>query len=148
VSSVHGHGFRVRFPIRWGDADSARIIFYVNYFKLFEAAEDEFFRAHGRPLHELQSEFAVWNPRVETHATFLYPARVGDLVEVEVRISKIGKSSARYEYEITRADPQPAILLARGYTVTVCVSQETFRAVPIPPPMREILQSQLLKMQP
>ncbi len=136
--------FRARFPIRWSDVDSAQVIFYGKYLHLFEAVEDEFFRQHELPIHELQRQFGIWMPRVETHSTFFFPARFGDVVEVELQVGALKKSSARFNYEVKRADPQPAQLLARGYNVIVCVSQENFRAVPIPEPMRQLLGRYLL----
>jgi 4-hydroxybenzoyl-CoA thioesterase len=138
---AEGRSLQVRIPVRWDDVDPAGVIFFGSCFRFFQAAEEELFRSAGKGLHQVLSELKIWVPRVEAHADFTHPARFGDLLEVTIRVAALGNSSIRYKFEMLRADPQPAVAVANGHVVIVCVSQETFRPLPIPAALRELLSA-------
>jgi acyl-CoA thioester hydrolase len=139
-ASAHAAGttIRLQFPIRWDETDMAGVVFYGNYFRFFEFAEDRLFASRGHSRLEIIRDCGIWLPRVEAHAEFVRPARYGDDVELVARVSYIRTRSFRLDFEIVRAGAADEILV-RGYTVVVCVSQRTFKAVPLPPLVRSVL---------
>ncbi len=121
--------FRVREFVRWGDIDQAGIICYGAYVRFFEIAETEFFRAVGFPYSALFERFDFWLPRVQLHFEFRSPALLDDLLEVEVWIGNIGRTSLRLEFSVQKVEgPVTAV----GYEVVVAINRKDFRPVPVP----------------
>jgi YbgC/YbaW family acyl-CoA thioester hydrolase len=130
--------FFVTERVRWSDLDPANIVYFGAYVRFFEVAEMELFRHLGYPYGTLFESFDLWLPRTEFQMNFKAPATHDDLLRVEVWIGRLGSSSMRLEFEISRdADRR---LLATGHVVLVAVARETFRPVPIPAVLRESLR--------
>jgi acyl-CoA thioester hydrolase len=124
--------FRIREPVRWSDVDLAGIIFYGSYVRLFEIAETELFRAAGLPFSRMFEELDIWLPRAALHFEFLRPARLDDLLDLEMWVSRIGTSSLRLQFEVYRSAPERE-LTAEGYAVLVAVRRGELKPVPVPP---------------
>ncbi|HEY2292362.1 MAG TPA: thioesterase family protein [Thermoanaerobaculia bacterium] len=123
--------FRIRETVRWSDVDLAGIIFYGSYVRLFEIAETELFRAAGLPLSRLFEDFDLWLPRAALHFEFRRPARLDDLLDLEMWVSRIGTSSLRLQFEVYRSAPERE-LTAEGYAVLVAVRRGELKPVPVP----------------
>jgi YbgC/YbaW family acyl-CoA thioester hydrolase len=131
--------FRISETVRWSDVDLAGIIFYGSYVRFFEIAETELFRAAGLPFSRLFEEFDLWLPRAALHFEFRRPARLDDMLDLEMWISKIGTSSLRLQFEVYRSAPKRE-LTAEGYAVLVAVRRgDDMRSVPLPPAVVEAL---------
>jgi len=125
--------FRIHETVRWSDVDLAGIIFYGSYVRLFEIAETELFRAAGLPFSRLFEDFDLWLPRAALHFEFRRPARLDDLLDLEMWVSKVGTSSLRLQFEVYRSAPERE-LTAEGYAVLVAVRRgNDMRSVPLPP---------------
>ena len=88
--------------IEWGDCDPAGIIYYPNYFRIFDASTAMLFEAAlGMTKFQMfkNLEFTGW-PLVRTQARFVKPTRFGDDVDVESTI-KFGRSSFDIEHKLT-----------------------------------------------
>jgi 4-hydroxybenzoyl-CoA thioesterase len=88
--------------IEWGDCDPAGIIYYPNYFRIFDASTAMLFEAAlGMTKFEMfkNLEFTGW-PLVRTQARFVKPTRFGDDVEVVSSI-KFGRSSFDIEHKLS-----------------------------------------------
>jgi acyl-CoA thioester hydrolase len=138
------HAIRER--VRWGDVDAAGIIFYGSYVRFFEFAESELFRVIGLPYSKLAEIHHVWLPRVHVEVDFRSPAKLEDLLEVRVAISKLGGSSIGLKFEAYRIhDPEGEgpvvsnVMVAEASYVLVCVDHVSFDKVAIPPTLRERL---------
>ena len=123
--------FRIRETVRWSDVDLAGIIFYGSYVRLFEIAETELFRAAGLPFSRLFEEFDLWLPRAALHFEFRRPARLDDLLDLEIWVSKVGTSSLRLQFEVYRSSPERE-LTAEGYAVLVAVRRGEIKPIPVP----------------
>jgi 4-hydroxybenzoyl-CoA thioesterase len=87
--------------IEWGDCDPAGIIYYPNYFRIFDASTAMLFEAAlGMTKFEMfkNLEFTGW-PLVRTQARFIKPTRFGDDVEVASTIA-FGRTSFEVEHKI------------------------------------------------
>jgi 4-hydroxybenzoyl-CoA thioesterase len=88
--------------IEWGDCDPAGIIYYPNYFRIFDASTAMLFEAAlGMTKFEMfkNLEFTGW-PLVRTQARFVKPTRFGDDVDVVSSI-KFGRSSFDIEHKLS-----------------------------------------------
>lgn len=132
--------FNTRIRVRFGDADPAGLVYYPVIFHYFHIALEEFFGARcGISYDRLIRDERLGFPTVKSEAEFFAPMIYGDEVDVEIFVSRIGRSSAVFEYRATRASD--ATLCARSTNVHVCMNMDTRRAVPIPDKYREAFQS-------
>lgn len=94
-----------RVVVAWGDCDPAGIIFYPNYFRMFNAATDALFETAGFPLQRLIDEFGtVGYPMINTGATFIAPNRFGDELCIQSRIIGWGRSSFQVDHRVFKGD--------------------------------------------
>src|SRR6202158_4962270 len=89
---------RVQEYVRWSDVDASGIIRWSAYTRFLELAETELFRALGYPYATLWDRVAIWLPRVQVHFDYRNPVRLDDLVDIEIWIGRIGRSSIRFEF--------------------------------------------------
>ena len=126
--------FELRLQTYWSDSDSAHIVFYANYFRLIEQAEEELFRAAGVDRMALLREKHVWMPRVETFSKFMRPIRVGAAIRVRLHPQLKGEQTVRYDFQFL--DDTTMEKIAEGYVTVVCVDATHFKATPIPGAIR------------
>lgn len=89
--------------IEWADCDAAGIVFYPNYFAMFDSSTHHLFEAAGWKKRDLIREFdIVGYPMVDTGATFKVPSTFGDDVVIETRISEFGRSSFKVAHRLLK----------------------------------------------
>lgn len=130
--------FEVKLQTYWADADPAGIVYFSHFFRFIEQAEEDLFRAAGANRQALLKENHIWMPRVEAFSKYLRPIHSGDAIRVRLNPVFKGKKTIRYEFEILAE--ASAEKLAEGYMTVVCVDATRFKSVPIPVPLRTILQ--------
>jgi YbgC/YbaW family acyl-CoA thioester hydrolase len=131
--------FEVRFQTFWSDADPAGIVFFPHFFRFFEQAEEELFRASGNDRHTLLEANHVWMPRVEVFTKFLLPIRNGHAIRVRLTPQIKGEKTVRYDFEIV--DDGSGEKAAEGYVIVVCVDAERFKSAAIPDAIRGVIQN-------
>jgi acyl-CoA thioesterase FadM len=104
-------------------------------FRYFESAEIEFMRSLGVTYGGRELDF----PRAHVECDFLVPIVHDDLIDIDVFLTKLGRSSARLEFRAQRDGE----LAAKGAIVIVCVDKKIQRAVPIPAGLRAKLETLL-----
>jgi len=113
------HSVKIR--ARFAETDAMRVVHHTEYFVWFEVARTEMLRALGLPYTEIQRRgFAI--PLVEAFANYKAPARYDDEVQVKIWPSKVGRSSIRLDYEVTKLPGKQ--LLCTGHTVHVLVGSD------------------------
>jgi len=135
--------FTIEERVRWGDVDAARIIFYGSYIRFFEIAETELFRAAGISYGKVFEELDIWLPRVHLECDFHRPAQLDDLLEVSVRVGKMGRTSLRLNFEVRRKNEAGEIeeeLMATAHFVLVSTDRENLKPVPLPEELRRALE--------
>ena len=129
--------FSTRLTIRFGETDPAGLVYYPNLFHYLHIALEEFFAAHcGIAYHKLISDERLGFPTVNVQTEFLVPLVYGDEALIEVYVSRVGVSSATFEYRIKRASD--GALCARATHVQVAMNLDMRRAVPIPEHYRQV----------
>ena len=92
--------FLVKQPILFKHCDPAGIVFYPRFFEMInDAAECFFGDALGMPWPELLKSHGV--PTVTIQCTFQAPTRHGDLLDIAIQASKIGRTSVELDMRAT-----------------------------------------------
>jgi acyl-CoA thioesterase FadM len=122
----------LRRRIEWMDTDAAGIYHWTTVFRLAEAAEAALHTALGI------ADFTFGaTPRVAVQATFARSLRFNDPVEVELAVTRLGRTSVEYRLAIS-ADAGTA---AEGSVKTCLVDRATGRAIPWPDEIRARLSA-------
>lgn len=81
--------------IEFGDCDPAGIVYYPNYFRMFDAATAHLFEAAlgMKKIAWTRHYGIVGIPMVDTGARFIKPARFGDVVTINTTITGFRRSS-------------------------------------------------------
>ena len=132
-----GQPFTIQERVRWIDCDAAHIIYYGAYIRFFEIAETEMYRSVGLPYAVAFKEIECFPIRAEYHCEYRYPARLDDLMKIEVWVSRWGKTSLTISFRFTH--DEHGTLLAEGYCRLVCVDRQEKRPIPIPDRLRSAL---------
>ncbi len=120
--------FRMPLRVYYEDTDAGGVVYYANYLAFMERARTEWLRSLGYENQQLLDEqgvvFAVRRAAVD----YLSPARLDDLLEVVVSLSRIKRASLVFEQQILRGEE----LLCKGEITLVCVALEHFKPTAIP----------------
>jgi acyl-CoA thioester hydrolase len=118
--------------VGFSDTDAQGIVYYGRYLPYFDQARVEYARhlqmlATGSEEHE----FVMRANTIEYHA----PARFDDLLEVFIRVSRIGRTSVTYECATYRVDDDVLMVTAQQTLVLVDLAER--KACPVPDRFRE-----------
>jgi YbgC/YbaW family acyl-CoA thioester hydrolase len=130
--------FAIEQRVAWSDVDLARIVYFPRFFSYFENAELEWIRRSGMSYEELLEDMRVWMPRVAAHCNFRAPAHLADLLSIEMRLDRLGKTSFTLGFDAFRLPDRTH--LADGYVAIATVSRESFRPVSLPEPLVRLLE--------
>jgi acyl-CoA thioester hydrolase len=120
----------------FSDTDAQGIVYYGRYLPYFDHARVEYHRHLGMSgVGRDGREFVMRASTVEYHA----PARFDDLLEIFVRLARIGRTSATYECAAYRTDDDA--LMVTAHQTLVLVELEGRNASPIPEDFRERLRA-------
>ena len=123
--------FSTRITVRFGDCDPAGLVYYPALFHYCHVAMEEFFAARcGKSYARVMAEERLGFPTVNARAEFFAPFVYGEEVAVEVFVSRVGGSSATFEYRLRRAGE--AEVRASATLVQVAMHLDERRAVPVP----------------
>lgn len=108
--------YRTSRIVQWYDTDAAGIAHFTAFFRWMEEAEHEFLRLLGFSVSMHDEAGQITWPRVSVGADFRNTVKFEDVVELALRITRIGEKSVSYEYQVTCGDRDIATLRA----TTVC----------------------------
>jgi len=120
----------------YGDTDQMGVVYYANYFRYFELARSEYFRARGGSYRELERE-GRFLPVVEARCHYRGSARYDDMLVVRTEISELRRASLTFEYELRRQSEER--ILCTGETVHACVGRDG-KPLRIPERIAQLLQ--------
>lgn len=118
--------------VRWAEVDQQGIVFNGHYLTYFDVAITEYWRAIGFTYPDQflarDCDTFVVRASLEYHG----PARFDDLLQVCVRVGRLGNSSIQFVLEIHRDE----VHLITGEVIYVNASAQTRRPKSIPAEMR------------
>lgn len=115
--------------VEWSDTDASGIHHNTFIVRLAEVAE----HALWRRLEHRNTTLMV--PRVRIEVDFLKPLRAGQLVEGNIEVEEVGRSSITFRFEASSEGAK----VAEARIVGVLVSTETFAPAPWPKDAKEQL---------
>jgi acyl-CoA thioester hydrolase len=117
----------------FSDTDAQGVVYYGRYMPYFDLSRTEYHRHLGRP-HLDGVDFAMRAMSVD----YVAPARFDDLLEIFVRVERIGTTSITYDHAAYRIDDDGGeTLMATAKATLVCIALDARRAVPVPDAFRE-----------
>jgi 4-hydroxybenzoyl-CoA thioesterase len=88
--------------VRWGDVDSAGIVFYPRFYEWYDLACEGLFDSLGLPWPETFRRYDIVGvPIVESGAQFVSPVRYGDVMRIRATVAWVKDKTFRMEYEIS-----------------------------------------------
>lgn len=123
--------FRTTRLVEFHDTDMAGIMHFASFFHYMESAEHEFLRSLGLSVHSTLGGELVSFPRVATSCQFKSPARCEEILNISIRISRLGSKSITYDFEFQIEGRE----VATGQITCVCcrvVPGGVLKAITIP----------------
>ena len=114
--------------VGFSDTDAQGIVYYGRYLPYFDLARVEYHR-HLEMLYTSAEEERQFVMRATT-IEYLAPAKFDDLIEVFIRISRIGRTSVTYELAAYRVEDE-VLMVTAGQTL-VLIDLDERKACPIP----------------
>ena len=128
--------FSAETRVGFSDTDAQGVVYYGRYMPYFDLARVEYHRRLDMLRTEPRDrQFVMRAMTVEYHA----PARFDDLIEVDVRINRIGTSSVTYEFAAYRA--RDDLLMVTATQTVVLVDLDERKAAPIPESYKEAIRA-------
>ena len=119
--------------VGFSDTDAQGIVYYGRYLPYFDSARVEYHRhLELLPTGRQEHEFVMRANTIEYHA----PARFDDLIEVFIRVARIGRTSVTYE---CAAYDEEDVLMVTAQQTLVLVDLDQRKACPIPNSYREAI---------
>jgi len=127
----------VRERVRWSDVDRAQIVYFGKYLRWVEAAEAEFFRAHGFTYDALTDRLGIFMARVHLTMDYRKMARLDDELSCWAELQKLGGSSLHFTFPIER-DGERVVDVK---LVLACLDRTTMKPHRVPAELRSELQN-------
>jgi YbgC/YbaW family acyl-CoA thioester hydrolase len=132
--------FRTTRLVEFSDTDMAGIVHFANFFRFMEAAEHAYLRACGLSVVTQWEGQTITFPRVHASCDYLRPARFQDVLDVEVALENVGRTSVHWDFTFRKEGE----VIAHGQIVTVlCEAHDDHTLEPFEMP--ETLRAQLLR---
>jgi acyl-CoA thioester hydrolase len=128
--------YRVFYPVssRWADNDIYGHVNNVVYYAWFDSVVNRYLiEVGGLDINDGRIVGYVVDSGCAYHAPVAYP----EVVEVGLRVDRLGNSSVRYGVGVFRQGQDAAA--AHGHFVHVFVERPAETSVPVPAPLREAL---------
>jgi acyl-CoA thioester hydrolase len=129
--------FSAQTRVGFSDTDAQGIVYYGRYLPYFDLARVEYHRNLGLLGMDIGEEGEEFVMRALT-VDYLAPAVFDDLIEIYVRVARIGRTSATYELAAYRA--RDDLLLVTATQTNVLVDLDERKAVPIPDSYKETIR--------
>ena len=119
--------------VAFSDTDAQGVVYYGRYMPYFDLARNEYHRHLGR-VQLGNVDFAMRALTVE----YVADAQFDDMLEIFVRIERIGTTSILYDHAAYRVEDDT--LMATAKATLVCIALDERRAVPVPDEFRAQVQ--------
>jgi acyl-CoA thioester hydrolase len=130
--------FSAQTRVGFSDTDAQGIVYYGRYLPYFDLARVEYHRnlgLLGMDIGEEGEEFVMRALTIE----YLAPAVFDDMIEVYVRMARIGRTSVTYEFAAYRARDDE--LMVTATQTLVLVDLEERKSAPIPDAYKESVRA-------
>ncbi len=122
--------------VYYEDTDTCGIVYYANYLKFFERARTEWLRSVGFEQQKVADDLGLRFVISRAECDFKLPARLDDLIELDVRVARLGSASMVFEQSARRG----STVLARARVRVGCIETKTLAPAPLPPELRAAVE--------
>jgi 4-hydroxybenzoyl-CoA thioesterase len=129
--------FTVPRRIRFSDCDPAGIVFYPQYFVMFNGLMEDWVDALGIGFATLVMQRRIGLPTVRLEADFRAVSRFGDDVNLSLEVERLGSRSLTLALRCVALDGELRMAVKQ---VVVTTSLETHKAIEVPEDFRAAIQ--------
>ena len=121
----------IEYRVPYADTDMMGVVYYANYFAMFERARNELMRSCGYSYKECEAD-GIALPVTHAEADYRASAKYDDVLEITAFVQSMKGVRTEIACEIRRKGEDK--VLVRGFTRHAFVDLMTFR--PCPPPAK------------
>ena len=128
--------------VEFADCDSARIVFYPNFYIWFDRATERLFASVGLTYRNMERQHGIIGlPLLETGAKYLRPCRHGEGMRLESWVDSWREKVFVVKHRI-ECEGEVAVegYETRAWAAPAEAASRSMRAVPIPESVRELFQ--------
>ena len=124
-----------QYRVCYADTDQMGVVYYANYFMLFERARTELLRLNGLSYRQIEEQ-GFMLPVLDAHAKYHRPARYDDLLDITARVIEFDGLKLKTACEVKR----DGVLLVDGDVTLVFLNAKTGRPSRPPENIRKIFE--------
>jgi len=113
--------YSAKYRVYYEDTDAGGVVYYANFLKFAERARTDFLRESGMDHTALAKESGSFFVVRKAEVEYLSPGRLDDIIEVNTKIVKVGRSSVDMRQDCFN---QHGAKLASVFIQIVCVTNE------------------------
>ncbi|MBI1731317.1 MAG: tol-pal system-associated acyl-CoA thioesterase [Gammaproteobacteria bacterium] len=132
-----GAEFRWAVRVYYEDTDATGLVYHSTYLEFMERARTEWLRHLGHGQHDLRSKTGIVFVVRDLEVRFMRPARIDQLLEVTVRITRCRGASMRFEQTVHDGETGP---LCRALVEVACIDAVTLKPRRLPDFIKEGLK--------
>ena len=133
--------FHTSVRVRWNECDPQGIAFNGAFMDYLEVAHAEYFRNLGFSIYALARRGYFESAMVKIDLEFKAPARLDDLLDLYLRVSRVGRTSFTLDLAVYGpSGPSGEGLLAAGRAVYAGFHPPSATARPVPDDIREMAE--------
>ena len=122
--------------VYYEDTDTCGIVYYANYLKFFERARTEWLRSVGCEQQQMADELGLRFVISRVECEFKLPAKLDDLIDVDVHVARLGSASMTFEQTARRG----SAVLATARVRVGCIESSTLVPAPLPAQLRAAVE--------
>ena len=115
---------KVSVEVPYGDVDAMGHLNNVAYLRYLEWARQKYWLAMRETADFWDIDFVVARAEIDYRAS----AHMGDVLEIDIRVTRLGRSSFDFSYRVTGGD---GAVVAEAKTTQVCYDWETRASKPL-----------------
>ena len=131
--------FSTQLRVRWSECDAQDIVFYGSYMDFLDVGQGAYYRNLGIMMYDAQGRKAFDTATVKATLEYVSPARVDDVLDIGVRMARIGTTSLTSEYEIRHSESRTEIM--RAELIHVNYDSDIGEKRPVPDGLREVIET-------
>jgi len=132
--------FSTSITVRFADCDPVGFVYYPRVLHYCHVCMEEFFAERcGITYQKLLDDERIGFATVKIEAEYFVPLLYGDTVEVDLEVTDLGRSSARFNYSLKRAND--SVLCAQSSQIQVAMDIDKRKAIPLPEKYRVAFSS-------
>ena len=116
--------------VRWMECDAQGIVYNGSYMDYLEIGQSEYFRNLGFSIYRIAQRGYFDTATVKAVIEYRAPARVDDILDIFVRVSRIGTTSLTLDMEVYGEKSEHLLTSMQGVYVGYLVESGTTQPVP------------------